>query len=163
MKLSQFLTFAETYNPSHFRSTPEKEDVLRYIGRLYAQHVSGADENLISEALIERERLVTTGVGKGIAFPNAKVKGIEGVCIGLYALPEDFDWQSMDKKPVYVAIPVIAPNDFIGAHLNIMARLSYILKSEINREQLKSAIDLSSGQINRKTVEAILDRFPDLT
>src|SRR3989344_259974 len=155
MRLSPLLTFVEAYDPKNFRGTPDKEDILRYLGRLYASYINRADGDRIAEALIEREKLVTTSVGKGIAFPNANVAEIEGIYIGVYALPENFDWQSMDKKPVWVAIPVIASKDYYGTRLNVTARLSYLLKNEKNREQLKEAINPSSGQVDRRTIESI--------
>jgi len=42
----------------------------------------------------------------------------------------------MDKNPVYLFFLIAAPEDAIGAHLNVMARLSYIMKSEENRNKL---------------------------
>jgi mannitol/fructose-specific phosphotransferase system IIA component (Ntr-type) len=45
----------------------------------------------------------------------------------------------MDKKPVHLFFLIAAPEDAIGAHLNVMARLSYVMKSEKNRERLMRA------------------------
>ncbi|MBD3297460.1 MAG: hypothetical protein GF341_02310 [candidate division Zixibacteria bacterium] len=49
------------------------------------------------------------------------------------------DFEAMDKKPVHLFFLIAAPEDAIGAHLNVMARLSYIMKSEKNRERLMRA------------------------
>ncbi len=150
--------FVGIHNPKKFPRYPTKEDILKYLGRLYEQNLSGrVDRDKIAEALIDRERLVTTGVGYGLAFPNAKVDGLNGTHMGIYRLPQEMDWQAMDKRPVDLIIPIIASNDSMGAHLNVMAGISYILKNDTNRERLREAIDIESGHIDRRTIEAILD------
>ena len=45
----------------------------------------------------------------------------------------------MDRKPVYLFFLIAAPEDAIGAHLNVMAKLSYLMKSEKNRQKLMKA------------------------
>ena len=46
------------------------------------------------------------------------------------------DFDAMDHRPVNLFFLIAAPEDAIGAHLNVMARLSYIMKSEENREKM---------------------------
>ena len=80
--------------------------------------------------------MVTTGVGYGVAFPHAKSKAVKGIVIAFGRSKKGVDFDSMDKKPVYLFFLIAAPEDAIGAHLNVMARLSYLMKSEKNREAL---------------------------
>ena len=48
----------------------------------------------------------------------------------------EIDFEAMDKKPVHLFFLIAAPEDAIGAHLNVMARLSFLMKSEENRQKL---------------------------
>jgi len=84
----------------------------------------------------EREELVTTGVGYGVAFPHAKTKATKGIVIAFGRSDEGIDFDAMDHKPVHLFFLIAAPEDAIGAHLNVMARLSYIMKSEENRQKM---------------------------
>lgn len=101
-----------------------------------------SNSKLVKEAdqllkdILEREKLVTTGVGYGVAFPHAKSKAVRGIIIAFGRSKPGIDFDSMDKKPVHLFFLIAAPEDAIGAHLNVMARLSFLMKSEKNREKL---------------------------
>jgi len=94
------------------------------------------DGSELLKDILERERLVTTGVGYGVAFPHAKSKAVKGIVIAFGRSKKGVDFDSMDKKPVHLFFLIAAPEDAIGAHLNVMARLSYLMKSEKNRDKL---------------------------
>jgi len=94
------------------------------------------DGSELLKDILEREKLVTTGVGYGVAFPHAKSKAVKGIVIAFGRSKGGVDFDSMDKKPVHLFFLIAAPEDAIGAHLNVMARLSYLMKSEKNREKL---------------------------
>ena len=97
------------------------------------------DRDEIFHAVLEREKLVTTGVGYGVAFPHAKSRALKGIVIAFARSEEGIEFQAMDKKPVKLFFLIAAPEDAIGAHLNVMARLSFLMKSEKNREKLLAA------------------------
>jgi fructose-specific phosphotransferase system IIA component len=94
------------------------------------------DGSELLKDILEREKLVTTGVGYGVAFPHAKSKAVKGIVIAFGRSKGGVDFDSMDKKPVHLFFLIAAPEDAIGAHLNVMARLSYLMKSEKNRDKL---------------------------
>ena len=87
----------------------------------------------------ERENLVTTGVGYGVAFPHAKTRSAKGIVITFGRSAKGVDFEAMDHRPVNLFFLIAAPEDAIGAHLNVMARLSYLMKSEENRQKLMQA------------------------
>jgi len=77
----------------------------------------------------DREELVTT-------VPHAKTKATKGIVIAFGRSEKGIDFDAMDHKPVNLFFLIAAPEDAIGAHLNVMARLSYIMKSEENRQKM---------------------------
>jgi fructose-specific phosphotransferase system IIA component len=97
------------------------------------------DEQQLLRDVKEREELVTTGVGYGVAFPHAKTKSVKGIVIAFGRSDKGIDFDAMDHKPVHLIFLIAAPEDAIGAHLNVMARLSYLMKSEENRRKLLEA------------------------
>lgn len=116
-----------------------KEDVITELVELASQSNLVRDRDELLNAVLEREKLVTTGVGYGVAFPHAKTRALKGIVITFGRSEVGIDFEAMDKKPVHLFFLIAAPEDAIGAHLNVMARLSYIMKSEKNRERLMRA------------------------
>jgi fructose-specific phosphotransferase system IIA component len=113
-----------------------KNEVISELVDLASKSKLVKDGNDLLKDIIEREKLVTTGVGYGVAFPHAKSKAVKGIVIAFGRSKKGVDFDSMDKKPVHLFFLIAAPEDAIGAHLNVMARLSYLMKSEKNRDKL---------------------------
>lgn len=116
-----------------------KDDVIKELVELAAKSKLVRDKNLLLEEVQKREKLVTTGVGWGVAFPHAKTKAMKGIVIAFGRSDRGVDFGAMDQKPVHLFFLIAAPEDTIGAHLNVMARLSFLMKSQDNRERLLSA------------------------
>jgi fructose-specific phosphotransferase system IIA component len=113
-----------------------KDDTIQELVDLASKSKLVKDPDQLLKDIQEREKLVTTGVGYGVAFPHAKSKAIRGIIIAFGRSKKGVDFDSMDKKPVNLFFLIAAPEDAIGAHLNVMARLSFLMKSEKNRDKL---------------------------
>jgi fructose-specific phosphotransferase system IIA component len=113
-----------------------KNEIIEELVNLTSRSKLVKDKDEVLKAVLEREKLVTTGVGYGVAFPHAKTKAIKGIVIAFGRSKSGIDFDAMDKKPVHLFFLIAAPEDAIGAHLNVMARLSYLMKSEKNRDAL---------------------------
>lgn len=130
-----------------------KDDVIRELVDLASKSKMVRDREELFRAVVEREKLVTTGVGYGVAFPHAKTKAVKAVVIAFGRSKAGVDFEAMDRKPVNLFFLIAAPEDAIGTHLNVMARLSYIMRSEKNREKfskIKSAGEFLE-QLDRAT------------
>jgi fructose-specific phosphotransferase system IIA component len=113
-----------------------KEQIISELVDLTSRSKLVKDRQDLHKAVVEREKLVTTGVGYGVAFPHAKTKAVKGIVVAFGRSKVGVDFEAMDKKPVYLFYLIAAPEDAIGAHLNVMARLSYIMKNDKIRERL---------------------------
>lgn len=113
-----------------------KNEVINELVDLASRSKLVKDSDELLKDILEREKLVTTGVGYGVAFPHAKSKAVKGIIIAFGRSKKGVDFDSMDKKPVYLFFLIAAPEDAIGAHLNVMARLSYLMREEKNRDKL---------------------------
>lgn len=136
MKLSKF---CEEELMSFDLGAQGKADIIAELVDLASKSSMVRDRDELLNAVLEREKLVTTGVGYGVAFPHAKTRAVKGIVIAFGRSDVGVDFEAMDKKPVHLFFLIAAPEDAIGAHLNVMARLSYIMKSEKNRERLMRA------------------------
>lgn len=133
MKLSKFCS--EDLITFDLKST-EKEKILEELVDLVSKSALVKDAKQLIEDVKEREELVTTGVGYGVAFPHAKTKATKGIVLAFGRSDQGVDFDAMDHKSVHLFFLIAAPEDAIGAHLNVMARLSYIMKSEENRQKM---------------------------
>ncbi len=101
--------------------------------------LSGLDERAVFDAVWERENLGSTGYGEGVAFPHARIEGLEKVC-GMFArLEEPVDFDSLDGKPVDLVFMLISPENSGADHLTALAALSRILKTEGSCNKLRKA------------------------
>jgi len=116
-----------------------KDEIIRELVGLVSSSNMVKDIELLLKDVVERESLVTTGVGYGVAFPHAKTRAVKGIVIAFGRSNKGVDFDAMDHKPVNLFFLIAAPEDAIGAHLNVMARLSYLMKSEKNRQKLMEA------------------------
>ncbi|MFQ5452829.1 MAG: PTS sugar transporter subunit IIA [Candidatus Zixiibacteriota bacterium] len=136
MKLSKFCD--ENLIMFNMKATNKNEVIEELVDLVATSNMVKEREQLLKD-VIERENLVTTGVGYGVAFPHAKTRSVKGIVIAFGRNSQGIDFEAMDHKPVYLFFLIAAPEDAIGAHLNVMARLSYLMKSESNREKLLNA------------------------
>lgn len=133
MKLSKFCD--ENLITFDLKST-DKNSVIEELVDIASGSTLVKDRDQLLADIYHREQMVTTGIGYGVAFPHAKTKATKGIVIAFGRHNAGIDFDAMDKKPVNVFFLIAAPEDAIGAHLNVMARLSYIMKSEENRKEL---------------------------
>ena len=122
-----------------------KADAIKELVDLAATSKMVKDHERLLADVQDREELVTTGVGYGVAFPHAKTRSVKGIVIVFGRSSEGIDFDAMDHQPVNLFFLIAAPEDAIGQHLNVMARLSYLMKSSENRQALLEAA--SPGEV----------------
>lgn len=119
----------------------KKEDAIREIicSLINAQKVNHKDVESIMRALIKREQLGSTGIGKGVAVPHAKHESITSVIgtIGLSKKGIDFD--SLDGEPVYIVFLLLSPNESAGTHLAALERISTVIRNNDFRRFMMEA------------------------
>ncbi len=117
-----------------------KKQIIQEIARRAAA-ITGLDERTIFDVLLERERLGTTGVGKGVAIPHGKTADIDGL-YGLFArLDHAIDFDAVDDQPVDLVFLLLAPQGAGADHLKALARVSRLLRDPAVCESLRTASD----------------------
>jgi len=150
MKLSKFCS--EDLITFNLKST-DKDGVLNELVELASQSKLVKNREDLLKDVKDREELVTTGVGYGVAFPHAKTRATKGIVIAFGRSEKGIDFDAMDHKSVNLFFLIAAPEDAIGAHLNVMARLSYIMKSEENRQKMMTVTSPGELLLMIDTVE----------
>ncbi|OFX05246.1 MAG: transcriptional regulator [Alphaproteobacteria bacterium RIFCSPHIGHO2_12_FULL_63_12] len=104
-----------------------------------AAALTGVQAAAIRQALMEREQLGSTGVGRGVAIPHGKIEGV-GKIVGVFAkLDQPVDFEAVDDQPVDLVFVLLAPSDATAAHLKALAKVSRLLREESVRDALRGA------------------------
>ena len=114
-----------------------KKFVLEQLSALAAPK-TGIEKSTILDALIERERLGTTGVGHGVALPHTRLIGLDKIfCAFMKTAPIDFE--AVDGKAVDLIFLLLVPEEAGADHLKALSHLSTLLRDETSAKQLRQA------------------------
>jgi PTS system nitrogen regulatory IIA component len=114
-----------------------------------AGELTGLDERVIFETLLQRERLGSTGLGRGIAIPHGKPAGLTRITCLFARLETPIDFDATDGEPVELVFLLLAPEDAGADHLKALARISRLLRDPLAIEKLK-------GSRERTALHAVL-------
>lgn len=95
-----------------------------------ARQLTGLDNRRIFDALVERERLGTTGVGRGIAVPHGKLPGLDRLYAVFARLETPVDFDAVDDQPVDLMFLLLAPESAGAEHLKALAKVSRLLRDK---------------------------------
>jgi len=98
------------------------------------------DKQAFIHAILQREKIVSTGIGIGVAIPHAKLSGYDDffIAIGLQK-GEGIEWQALDGLPVRIIFMIGGPEDKQTEYLNILSMITTAIKDEKRRKKLLSA------------------------
>jgi nitrogen PTS system EIIA component len=140
MELSEILGVAAVRAP--LKATSKKR-LLQDLADM-AEAVYALPSATVYKALMDREALGPTGVGRGVAIPHARFPGVEDV-VGLFVrLEKPVDFESIDRQPVDLVFALLAPESAGAEHLKALARVSRTLRSEAVCAKLRSTFDTSA-------------------
>jgi mannitol/fructose-specific phosphotransferase system IIA component (Ntr-type) len=124
-----------------------KEAALRELGAVVAGAPEVSDADGLLDAIFEREGIMSTGIGLGIAIPHAKIPSVTDFVVGFGKVRGGLDFNSLDGKPVHFIVMIAGPHDQQERYLQLLARITLKLKDAAVRRRLSEADD----------VEGILD------
>ena len=114
-----------------------KDDVLMELADLIAISPEvNNEENVIYKALIEREKLGSTGIGKGVAIPHAKTDAADRLTIAFGISKEKIDFKSLDNENVNIFFVFASPMKDSQVYLKVLARISRLIREEEFRNEL---------------------------
>jgi PTS system nitrogen regulatory IIA component len=117
-------------------SVNSKRQALQVVADIAARQL-GLDADDILQALLEREKLGSTGVGTGVAVPHAALPGLDRMYGVFIRLENPVDYESIDDMPVDLIFALLAPEDAGTEHLRALAKVSRVLRQKDLREQLR--------------------------
>jgi len=107
-----------------------------------AEAATGAPAHEIYAALLQRERLSSTSLGRGIAIPHIKLPVIKAITCLFARLEQPIPFDSHDGEPVDLLFFLLAPEQAGGDHLKALARISRLIRDPATLEGLRNAKDV---------------------
>ncbi len=138
MKLLEFLV-PEAIN-ADLQAT-DKEGVVREIvgGLQKAGAVAASDSESVIKAILSREELGSTGIGRGVAVPHTRHPSVDKLVAAVAVSRKGVDFESLDEEPVYVFFLLISPPNQPGPHLRALDNAARYLREDSFVDALRQA------------------------
>jgi nitrogen PTS system EIIA component len=120
----------------------EKTDKLSVLTELAAKSLTLGrvkDPDDFYHAVIERESLMSTGIGLGVAIPHAKLGSIDDFFVSLAVLKTPVEWDALDHKPVKTVFLIGGPDGSQGAYLQLLSQIMLVIKNADRLKKLQAA------------------------
>ena len=114
----------------------DKDTVLNNMIELVSQSQKITDKERVKEAIFNREKIMSTGVGKGFAIPHGKTDGIQDMVAAFGITENDVNFDSLDGEPVRLIFLLVGKENLVGPHLKLLSRISRLLNKDDFRARL---------------------------
>ena len=105
----------------------------------------------VLQAVLEREKIMSTGIGDGIAIPHGKSDAVARLAAALGTQKRGVDFEALDGEPAHVFFLLVSPANVSGPHIKALARISRLLKNDDFKKKL---IDASSAEDIMAVIES---------
>lgn len=117
----------------------EKTDVINELVDLFKNDERIKELDEMRNAVHEREKIMSTGVGKGFAIPHAKTNSVNEIVAAFGKLDEPIDFQALDEQPVNLVFLLVGKENLVGPHIKLLSRISRMMNKDDFRESLSKA------------------------
>ncbi len=138
MKITDILNIESTAIDIKVES---KSDLLDKMIELAAKSDKIKNLDEARREIFEREKILSTGVGKGIALPHAKTDAITEITCSVAVLNPPVDYESLDGNPVDICFLLLGRENDVGNHLRLLSKISRYLNQAAFRSKLKECIN----------------------
>jgi PTS system nitrogen regulatory IIA component len=169
VKLSELVRPPQVQCPLRGRG---KDEVLAELAERVAAGVPGLGKNEIMDMLRARERQGPFSMGKGVAFPHARVDRIKEMTIGIGTCPGGVDFQSPDGHPVRLIVLFLVPRRHSNLYLHTLATFLNCFTNEKNLQRAAQARNaeefmsllqqIESNQQRQSSLEELIQPTPFL-
>jgi fructose-specific phosphotransferase system IIA component len=130
--------FSEEYIILNAQASTKEKTIEIMVNKLCDVYAISNREG-VHEAVIGREKKMSTGIGCGLAVPHAKVDFVEKMCIVATTIQNGVDFSSIDTEPVYLLFLIVSPTNTTGPHIRALSAISRIMADAEIRKSLIEA------------------------
>lgn len=121
-----------------------KDEVLRELVDVLASDGSVGDAAEVLRVVEQRERVLSTGIGHGVALPHGKSDVCQDMAIAAGVTRDPVDFDALDAEPVRLVFLLVGPERAAGAHIMALSRISRLVRQPALRERLMASPDAES-------------------
>jgi PTS system fructose-specific IIC component len=116
-----------------------KEDLLEQVLKLADKNPHVLDAKKMRMACLEREKIMSTGVGKNFAIPHGKTDAVDDIVLAFATTAQPVDYGSMDNEPVRLVLLLVSKESLVSQRLRLLSRASKVMNSDAARTALMNA------------------------
>lgn len=138
----------------HNLQASSKKAVLESLAELLASHCPSVTAQEVFNCLVNREKLGSTALGRGVAIPHGRLGKMDKPVVGVLHLEDAVDFDAPDQQPVKLVFGLLVPEESTDEHLQILAGIAELL----------SHVDFAESLLNSSSSGELLDlliRGPD--
>lgn len=136
MQLTDLLTIDRIRIPLQART---KDELLRELVGIVTESDNGADQEEVLRAVREREAVLSTGIGHGVAIPHGKSAAVAELRMAAGTAPAPVDFDALDGQPVALFFLLVGPETAAGPHIKALSRISRLVRNDDVRGRLVGA------------------------
>lgn len=118
-----------------------KEEIINELVDLFKSDVRVEDIEKVRTAVIDREKVMSTGVGKGFAIPHGKTNAVKEIIGAFGRIKDGIDYESLDGNPVNLVFLLVGKDNLISTHIKLLSRISRLMNKDDFRHRLLEAND----------------------
>ncbi|MFC1692935.1 PTS sugar transporter subunit IIA [Candidatus Latescibacterota bacterium] len=119
--------------------TTDKNEALKEMCDILATADSITDKDELEKAIFDRENIMSTSIGLGIAIPHVRLKSVTAMSVAIGVAKHGIDYKSFDEMPVHTIIMIAAPEGAHREYLSVLAKIALLLKNESIRKKILDA------------------------
>ncbi|MCF7919942.1 MAG: PTS sugar transporter subunit IIA [Candidatus Cloacimonetes bacterium] len=123
-----------------------RQEALFELAQLMVKKGIISETSDITNALLQREKLASTGIGRGIAIPHCRIPHIQKTTIACGILKHPIDWNSADKLPVETLFLILTPEEYPQEHLKAISLIASVVKKEHFVKELRDAVLMKNAE-----------------
>jgi PTS system nitrogen regulatory IIA component len=134
---------AKLLPPSHVAidlQVSSKKRLFEQAGLLF-ENLDGIARSQVFDSLFARERLASTGLGRGVAIPHGRIKGLKDAVGAFFRLAQPVAFDAPDGDPVRLVFVLLVPEQATEKHLQILSELAQMFSDNALREAMGTASD----------------------
>jgi len=114
------------------------------------KEISHDDAETVKNALIEREKSMSTGIGNGVAIPHCSTSKVNSIITVMALTPKGLNFEAIDNEPVKIIILLIVPKDKLTQHIKTLANIAKMMS---DAELRKKLLELKTSDSIIKTLK----------
>ena len=117
----------------------DKTEIINELIDLYKNDEKVNDIEKARTAVLDREKIMSTGVGKGFAIPHGKSDGVNDVIAAFGKTKREIDYDALDGDPVHHVFLLVGRDDMVSRQIKLLSRISRLMNIDEFRERLLEA------------------------